>query len=50
MEKQQLGVLYRQFLFRMVDRKVLAASAQGDSSRLLGPCATLLIFLGWCSR
>src|SRR5215469_12418013 len=47
MEKQQLRVLYRQFLFRMVDLEVLSASAQGDSNRLLGRCATLAIFLGW---
>jgi hypothetical protein len=47
MQKQQLRVLYRQFLFRMVDLEVLSASAQGDSNRLLGRCAALLIFLGW---
>src|SRR5215469_13179872 len=47
MEKRQFPVLYRQFLFRMVDLEVLSASAQGDSNRLLGQCAALLVFLGW---
>ncbi|HKE21375.1 MAG TPA: hypothetical protein VKB88_03235 [Bryobacteraceae bacterium] len=47
MEKRQFRVLYRQFLFRVVDLEVLSASAQGDSNRLLGRCATLMIFIGW---
>jgi len=47
MPKLQFRVLYRQFLFRMVDLEVLSASAQGDSNRLLGQCAALLVFLGW---
>jgi hypothetical protein len=41
MDKVQFGVLYRQFLFRMVDLEVL--SADGDVKRLLGQFATLLI-------
>jgi hypothetical protein len=43
-EKLQFGVLYREFLFRMIDLDVLAAHAQGDANRLLGQFAGLLIF------
>ena len=43
MEKNQFRVLYRQFLFRMVDLETLSSSAQGDISRLLGQLAALLI-------
>ena len=45
MAKLQFRVLYREFLFRMVDLEVLSAHAQGDTSRLLGQFASLLIFL-----
>jgi len=45
MPKLQFRVLYRQFLFRMVDLELLSASAQGDVSKLLGQFAALLIFL-----
>ncbi len=44
MEKLQFRVLYRQFLFRMVDLELLSSSAQGDISRLLGQLAGMLIF------
>jgi CubicO group peptidase (beta-lactamase class C family) len=44
MEKLQFRVLYRQFLFRMVDLELLSSHAQGDSNRLLGQFASLLIF------
>ncbi len=44
MEKLQFRVLYRQFLFRMVDLEMLSISAQGDISKLLGQLAGLLIF------
>jgi hypothetical protein len=37
-------VLYRQFLFRIVDLELLAADARGDANRLLGQFAGLLIF------
>ena len=43
-EKLQFRVLYRQFLFRMVDLELLSSSAQGDISRLLGQLAAMLIF------
>jgi CubicO group peptidase (beta-lactamase class C family) len=46
MEKAQFRVLYRQFLFRLVDLELLSSHAQGDSSKLLGQFASLLIFLG----
>lgn len=45
MEKLQFRVLYRQFLFRIVDLEILSADAFGDSSKLLGQFAALLIFL-----
>jgi CubicO group peptidase (beta-lactamase class C family) len=43
MNKLQFRVLYRQFLFRMVDLEVLSAQAMGDASKLYGQFATLLI-------
>ena len=46
MEKLQFRILYRQFLFRMVDPELLSAHAQGDMSKLLGQFAALLVFLG----
>ena len=45
MTKLQFRVLYRQFLFRMVDLELLSASAQGDVNKLLGQFGSLLIFL-----
>ena len=45
MTKLQFRVLYRQFLFRMVDLELLSAAAQGDIHGLLGRFAALLIFL-----
>jgi hypothetical protein len=48
MTKLQFRVLYREFLFRMVDPEVLSAHAQGDAGKLLGQFA-LLIFLSCCS-
>ncbi len=43
MQKLQFRVLFRQFLFRMVDLEVLSAQARGDAGRLYGQFATLLI-------
>src|SRR5882672_11821140 len=43
MTKLQFRVLYREFLFRMVDLELLSASAQGDVSKLLGQFAALLV-------
>ncbi len=43
MAKVQFQVLYREFLFRMVDRELLSAHAQGDANKLLGRFATILI-------
>ena len=37
-------VLYRQFLFRLMDVEMLASSAQGDTSGLLGQFGALLAF------
>jgi hypothetical protein len=44
--KLQFRVLYRQFLFRLMDVELLSASASGDASALLGQFASLLIFGG----
>ena len=41
--KLQFRVLYRQFLFRLMDVELLSASAQGDASSLLGQFGALLI-------
>jgi hypothetical protein len=41
----QFRVLYREFLFRVVDRELLSTYAQGDMSKLLLRFASLLIFL-----
>src|SRR5262249_55578310 len=42
--KVQLRVLYRQFLFRLMDVELLSTSARGDSNVLLGQVGGLLIF------
>src|SRR5215472_10216762 len=44
MNRQQFQVLYREFLFRMVDLEVL--SAQGDIKQLLGQFGSILIYFG----
>jgi len=41
--KLQFRVLYRQFLFRLMDVELLSASARGDSNQLLGQFAALLL-------
>ncbi|WP_031497840.1 hypothetical protein [Bryobacter aggregatus] len=38
-------ILFRQFLFRIVDLEVLSAHAQGDATKLLGQFTALLVFL-----
>jgi hypothetical protein len=40
----QFRVLYRQFLFRLMDVELLSDSARGDASGLLGQFGALLIF------
>src|SRR5438445_12466729 len=42
MNRQQFRVLYREFLFRMVDLEVL--SAEGDIKQLLGQFGSILVF------
>jgi CubicO group peptidase (beta-lactamase class C family) len=44
MTKLQFRVLYREFLFRVVDLEIL--SPQGDITKLLGQFAALLVFVG----
>ncbi|MGC1107237.1 MAG: hypothetical protein WA876_11930 [Candidatus Acidiferrales bacterium] len=41
--KPQFRVLYRQFLFRVVDLEVLSTHALGDANKLLGQFAALLV-------
>ncbi|HYW43773.1 MAG TPA: hypothetical protein VE959_13005 [Bryobacteraceae bacterium] len=41
--KLQFRILYRQFLFRLMDVELLSASARGDSSQLFGQFGALLI-------
>jgi hypothetical protein len=41
----QFRVLYREFLFRMIDLDML--SAQGDAGRLFGQFAGLLVYFSW---
>jgi hypothetical protein len=45
MGDRQFHVLYRQFLFQMVDREVLSAHALGDANKLLGNFAATLIWI-----
>src|SRR5580693_10207667 len=45
MREMRFRVLYRQFLFRMVDIELLSADAKGDMGKLFGQFAALLIFL-----
>jgi hypothetical protein len=40
----QFRVLYRQFLFRLMDVELLSASAYGDAFELLGQFGSLLVF------
>src|SRR5690349_9037112 len=47
MEKIQFRVLYREFLFRIVDLELLSSHAQGDASRLLGQFAAFLVFISF---
>jgi hypothetical protein len=45
MNKLQFRVLYNQFLFRVVDLELLSESAKGDSTKLLGQFAALLMYV-----
>ena len=45
MKETQFRILYRQFLFRMVDLELLSADARGDTNKLLGQFAALLVSL-----
>ena len=48
MTKRQLRVLYRDFLFSIVDRELLSTHATGDASQLLLQIVALLVCLGVC--
>lgn len=48
MKKVQFRVLFREFLFRIVDLEVLSAHARGDSQSLITQFASLLIFFSMC--
>ena len=45
MARLQFRVLYKEFFFRLIDREVLSASAQGDASKLLGRLAGILVLV-----
>ncbi len=45
MKQTQFRILYRQFLFRMVDLELLSADARGDMGKLFGQFAALLVFI-----
>ncbi len=45
MTRLQFRILYREFLFRMVDLELLSTHAMGDANKLLGRFAALLIFI-----
>lgn len=45
MTSQQVRILFRQFLFRVVDLEVLSPQAEGDASRLFGQFAALLVLV-----
>ena len=45
MARIQFRILYREFLFRMVDLDFLSAAAQGDMDKLFGQFAALFIFI-----
>jgi CubicO group peptidase (beta-lactamase class C family) len=45
MNRRQFRVLYRQFLFRIVDPEVLSGDARGDANKLLGQFAALLVWI-----
>ncbi len=44
MKTAQFRVLYREFLFRIIDLEVLSNHAEGDSRTLLGQFVSLLVF------
>lgn len=45
MRESPFRVLFRQFLFRVVDLEVLSPQAEGDASHLLGQFAALLVLM-----
>src|SRR5262245_32637280 len=45
MNRLQWRVLYRQFLFRVFDLEALSPKSEGDSYKLLGQFAALLVFV-----
>jgi CubicO group peptidase (beta-lactamase class C family) len=48
MTKRQFLVLYRDFLFSIVDRELLSTHAKGDASQLLLQLVALLVYLSVC--
>lgn len=42
--QQQFRVLYRQFLFRLMDVELLASSSGGDANKMFGQFAAMLVF------
>lgn len=48
LQRRQFLVLYRDFLFRIVDRELLSTYAKGDASQLLLQLVALLAFVSVC--
>ena len=48
MKKLQFRVLYREFLFRIVDLELLSPHAKGDSQGLISQFVSLLVFFSMC--
>src|SRR5579871_5843820 len=46
MIQAQFRILYRQFLFRVIELELLSASAGGDASKMLGQFTTLPVIFG----
>src|SRR5262245_45300439 len=46
MNKRPFGILYREFLFRVVDRDVLSAYGSGDAHHVLAQIAAMLVLFG----
>jgi CubicO group peptidase (beta-lactamase class C family) len=46
MSKRPFGILYREFLFRVVDRELLSTYGTGDAHRILTQIAAMLVLFG----
>jgi CubicO group peptidase (beta-lactamase class C family) len=46
MPRRSFGILYREFLFRVVDRELLSTYGTGDAHRILAQIAAMLVLFG----